>query len=828
MPLEALTSPEAVLAAIAEFDEVGRDQFLAKYGFQPARDIVVLHEGRRYDSKPILAAAHGHQHPEVGPLGPSEFSGGRATIAKLEQLGFGVERLNPPDVDAPAAGPLLAEFLDAYTRAKGEAFGGSHPAAEVLKRAAEALQERLPPSVAQARVKASVGQGNWATVPWIALLDSRETNTTQRGTYPVLLIPEDLRGVYLTLAQGVTQLKRDRGKAAAYDTLSERAQALRPQLAPLRPKGFGDGEDVDLSPSSLGRDYAASVVVSKYFARDGLGTSELDDDFSELCSAYGELLKSGALPVEQTALHEPAVMSVYVGRGAEQNFASGGRRGWWGWRQTHPELAAVQPGDLILFGFGYSGGSPRVDAETWAQNRVQRAVVGRIEQAPFRTDEAVMPDELAGTASYPYKIRFQLLQDLTEIDLNERGGLSPEVADALRLSAVRQGAGIVRPIEGSPLLQPLTQEEAIAQTLVPIDEVAEAFIGAVSGSGLRLDERLVEVFLAAALTKPFLILTGLSGSGKTQLATRLGEWCGSDSKGLRYQVVPVRPDWTGPECLFGFPDALQNRVDDQAVWAVPDTLEFLLRANAEPMKPFVLVLDEMNLAHVERYFADFLSGLESREPVLPDLQLRDGKWLERDGSRKIPLPRNVTVVGTVNIDETTYLFSPKVLDRAFTFEFRVFDSDLDPGVRRPAPSEAATDDILGSLVTYQQHDERQFDHPHPERDALADDLRELHRILSPAGLEFGHRVMYEALRFASMLGGSRGLGRDEVLDAIALTKVLPKIHGSRQRLQPVLEALIAFAEGSPETPEPRLPATVAKARRMLKVLREAQFVSFTE
>jgi 5-methylcytosine-specific restriction protein B len=488
----------------------------------------------------------------------------------------------------------------------------------------------------------------------------------------------------------------------------------------------------------------------------------------------------------------------------------------------------VQPGDLILFGFGYSGGSPRVDAETWAQNRVQRAVVGRIEQVPFRTDEAVMPDELAGTDSYPYKIRFQSLQDLTEIDLNEHGGLSSEVADALRLSAVRQGAGIVRPVEGSPLLQPFTQEETVPQTLVPIDEVAEAFIEAVRGSGLRLGERLIEVFLAAALTKPFLILTGLSGSGKTQLATRLGEWCGSDSKGLRYQVVPVRPDWTGPEYLFGFPDALQNRVDDQAVWAVPDTLEFLLRANAEPTKPFVLVLDEMNLAHVERYFADFLSGLESREPVLPDLHMRGGKWLERDGSRKIPLPRNVTVVGTVNIDETTYLFSPKVLDRAFTFEFRVVDSDLDPGVRRPDPSEAATDDILGSLVTYQQHDEWQFDHPHPERDALADDLRELHRILSPAGLEFGHRVMYEALRFASMLGGSRGLGRDEVLDAIALTKVLPKIHGSRQRLQPVLEALIAFAEGLPETPEPRLPATVAKARRMLKVLQEAQFVSFTE
>jgi MoxR-like ATPase len=829
MPLEALTSREAVLAAMAEFDNVGREEFLAKYGFHPARDILVLQEGRRYDSKPILAAAHGYEHPDLGPLRPSEFSGGRPTITKLENLGFEVERLlDAPVGDGPAAGPLLSEFVDSYARARGETFGGSHPAAEALKRAAEALQQRLPPSVAQARVKSSVGQGNWATVPWIAVLDPRETNTTQRGTYPVLLIPEDLRGVYLTLAQGVTQLKRDRGKAAAYAALSERAQTLRPRLAPLAPRGFGDGNDVDLGPSSLGRDYAASVIVSKYFARDALGTSHLDYDFAELCSAYGQLLDSGALPADPTAVHEPAVMSIYVGRGAEQNFASGGRRGWWGWRQTHAELAAVQPGDLILFGFGYSAGSPRVDAETWAQNRVERAVVGRIEQVPFRTDEAVMPDELAGTASYPYKIRFQLLQDLTNIDLNEHGGLSPEVVDALRLSAVRQGAGIVRPIEGSPLLQLFTQEETVPRPLVPIDEVAEAFIEAVRGSGLRLDERLIEVFLAAALTKPFLILTGLSGSGKTQLATRLGEWCGSDSKGLRYKVVPVRPDWTGPEYLFGFPDALQNRVDDQAVWAVPDTLEFLLRANAEPTKPFVLILDEMNLAHVERYFADFLSGLESRESVLPDLHVRDGKWLERDGSRKIPLPRNVTVVGTVNIDETTYLFSPKVLDRAFTFEFRVAASDLDPEVRRPGPSEAARDDILGSVVAYQQHDDWQFDHPHPERDALADDLRELHRILSPAGLEFGHRVMYEAMRFASMLGAARGLGRDEVLDVIALTKVLPKIHGSRQRLQPVLEALITFAEGSPDAPEPRLAETAAKARRMLRVLQEAQFVSFTE
>jgi MoxR-like ATPase len=828
MPLEALTSRDAVLAAVAEFDEIGREAFLARYGFGPARDIVLVHNGKQYDSKPIVAAAHGHQHPDLGPLRHTEFTGGRPTISKLEQLGFKVERLNASDGEPSPSGDLLREFLESYGAARHEQFGGSHPAAQRLQRVAQVLQERLPPSLSDARVRPSVGQGNWAAVPWIAVLDPRETNTTQRGIYPVVLIPEDLGGVFLTLAQGVTELKRDRGKAAAYAVLSERADAIRPQLAQLADADFGQDGDVDLGPSTLGQDYAASVIVSKFYAREELATSSVDDDFVDLCVAYGHLLESRALEIDTTEVHKPAVMSVYVGQVGEQNFATGGRRGWWGWRQMQPELSTVQPGDLILFGFGYSGGSPRVDADTWERNRIARAAVGRIEQVPFRTDEAIMPDELAGTASYPYKVRFELLHDFADIDLNERGGLSREVAEALRLSALRQGTGIVRPVEGSPLLEPFIGQDKAPRPLVPIDEVTEAFIRSVSESGLRLDDRFVGAFFVAALTKPFLILTGLSGSGKTQLAKRLGEWCGSDADGLRYKVVPVRPDWTGPEYLFGFPDALQERVDGQSVWAVPDTLEFLLRANAEPSRPFVLVLDEMNLAHVERYFADFLSGLESKEPILPDLHIQDGKWVERDSNRRPPLPRNVIVVGTVNIDETTYLFSPKVLDRAFTFEFRVSDSDLDPAIRRPDPTEAGSEPMLESLLAYQQHDDWQFDRPHPQQDELAEDLRELHRILAPAGLEFGHRVMYEALRFASMLGAALDLTRDEALDAIALTKVLPKIHGSRSRLQPVLEKLVAFAEGSSDALEPRLPATAAKAQRMLDVLKDAQFVSFTE
>ena len=101
-------------------------------------------------------------------------------------------------------------------------------------------------------------------------------------------------------------------------------------------------------------------------------------------------------------------------------------------------------------------------------------------------------------------------------------------------------------------------------------------------------------------------------------------------------VVRVRPDWTGPEYLFGYPDALRS-APGKEVWAVPDALDFVLRAAAEPAEPYLLVLDEMNLAHVERYFADFLSGVESRLPVLPVLAHADGEWVAVEGANPVPV-----------------------------------------------------------------------------------------------------------------------------------------------------------------------------------------------
>jgi len=312
---------------------------------------------------------------------------------------------------------------------------------------------------------------------------------------------------------------------------------------------------------------------------------------------------------------------------------------------------------------------------------------------------------------------------------------------------------------------------------------------------------------------------------------KLGEWFGQDEQGRpRYLVVPVRPDWTGPEALFGYEDALRSSASDGSVWSVPEPLELILRASADPTRPYLLILDEMNLAHVERYFADYLSGVESRKPLLPDLELDiDGhSWILRGGSAtKFPLPRNLFVVGTVNVDESTYMFSPKVLDRASTFEFRVSAQMLDADLPRPTSAMPGPAIVQRAFCDLAENDEWHRQNPHPEQGAIAENLRKLHTILSEADLEFGHRTFYESLRFAALYAATGDIDISNVLDLVVMQKLLPKIHGSRRRVELMLTNLLVEASSKGDA-GPTLPLAHAKISRMIDAVKANQYVSFTD
>lgn len=369
--------------------------------------------------------------------------------------------------------------------------------------------------------------------------------------------------------------------------------------------------------------------------------------------------------------------------------------------------------------------------------------------------------------------------------------------------------------------------------------LTDRFARALSASHLHFGDHhdsLARTFLASLLTRRFVILTGLSGSGKTQIALRFGDWLGDD----RSVVVPVRPDWTSSDPLLGYEDGLRAPLEGRRAWVVPEILEFILRASGRPSEPFLLILDEMNLAHVERYFADILSGMESGRPCIPNLRRgSDGEWRAEPSAPRIPLPKNLFFVGTVNVDETTYTFSPKVLDRANTIEFRVRAEDLSDAVspsQSVAPASAPDRDVLLAVATDASH---HLHNPAACAASIAEELRRVHRILANEGFEFGHRVFQEALRFAAICESAGEPDADRILDLVVIQKLLPRVHGARRRVEPLLHLLGHFAAATGEPPTdardileiratPRLVRSFDKIRRMIKLVRANQFVSFAE
>jgi MoxR-like ATPase len=507
--------------------------------------------------------------------------------------------------------------------------------------------------------------------------------------------------------------------------------------------------------------------------------------------------------------------------------------------RTRPDwdaLTRVQPGDLVL---SYS------DSAIRAVCTVREPAV----DAPRPTPE----DEQAWTNDGRQVVAdYRLIEPLIQLEAIPFESRLKEGGPFDRNGSVKQGYFF-------PLSEEFVQTLAerfpelgltaspVTPPRVDLGAVSSDFSEKLTESHLSFGaghDRLVRSFVAAMATKPFVILTGLSGSGKTQLALSLGRWFGVS----RLLVTPVRPDWTGAEALFGYEDALQVTVGGRRPWHVPEPLEFMLRAAKDPGHPYLLVLDEMNLAHVERYFADVLSGMESREDCLPNLERDDeGRWhVAISGPEKITVPRNLFVAGTVNVDETTYMFSPEVLDRANTFEFRVVTDNLLHSARRPVYVKAGEPALVRGFLAIATDDNWHLENPSPVADAVDTQLRALHRLLSDGGFEFGHRVFYEAMRFSSLLAKAGEANADVALDHIILQKVLPRMHGSRRRLEPSLHALGSFCVDlgyeagalnkisktfdptAPPSGAPRLPVSFDKIQRMARTLHANQFASFTD
>jgi MoxR-like ATPase len=343
-------------------------------------------------------------------------------------------------------------------------------------------------------------------------------------------------------------------------------------------------------------------------------------------------------------------------------------------------------------------------------------------------------------------------------------------------------------------------------------------------AGLTIGRDLITRAVVSALTKRFLTLTGLSGSGKTKLAEAIAYWLANEPV-EQVVMVAVGADWTNNEPLLGYADAI---TPGRYCAPAGGILQLLDHAIKTPKLPHFLILDEMNLSQVERYFADFLSAMESSSP---ELALHGQGTLKADGDLDVParqaLPPNVFIIGTVNVDETTYMFSPKVLDRANVIEFRVSPDQMEAFLAVPAAS-VSVKDLAGQGAHYAEAfvSRAKADASLDPADAaqLQQDLLALFKPLSDVGAEFGYRSAKEIARFVAIHRELSGEGWQykEALDAQLMQKLMPKLHGSERKLSGVLGTLKKFAE------DHDLPLTKNKVDRMQKRLKDEGFTSFAE
>ncbi len=467
-------------------------------------------------------------------------------------------------------------------------------------------------------------------------------------------------------------------------------------------------------------------------------------------------------------------------------------------------------------------------------------------------------------------------------------------------------------VESSDLIFPESQDvdtaplHSVRSRSQPLLDMLPAILSDFAAAGLQMDSSLVHRFIASLLTKRFVILTGLSGSGKTKLAQAFAAWItvntsqseawpqvgdeipsdrityfvdAADSISIQfsnsrdantrikvtlpreliqewvdcieetgfsratpardirntvdnttryspqlnsfetnlkaaafafldnkipdilfdqpcYQIVAVGADWTSNEHVLGYPDAL-----NPSRYVRTQTLDLILRAIANPFVPHFLILDEMNLSHVERYFADFLSAIETGEKIHlyeetdPD-SLRDGV------PPSLRIPPNLFTIGTVNIDETTYMFSPKVLDRANTVEFRVSENEIGHFLSNPTgvsiPKLRGKGIKFASPFLAASQSPISASDPHTQA-MLNAELLMLFRVLSAFGFEFGYRSAFEISCFLqrySLL--SNDYSFEEALDAQIYQKFLPRLNGSRARLEPVLLSLAYLCHAARE------------------------------
>ena len=325
---------------------------------------------------------------------------------------------------------------------------------------------------------------------------------------------------------------------------------------------------------------------------------------------------------------------------------------------------------------------------------------------------------------------------------------------------------------------------------------------------------LYRPFITAIKSKPFLLLAGISGTGKSRIVRELARACwdeGSEEykaqKPRNFEMVQVKPNWHDSSELIGY----VSRVSGEPVYVAGDFLKFVAKAWEEQDVPYFLCLDEMNLAPVEQYFAEYLSVVESRkadgkgsvitDPILKKskedwYRVLTGELTDDDDVRNrfledgICIPQNLIVVGTVNMDETTFSFSRKVLDRAMTIEMNEVNLDGGLNTRHERIGKLGAAELIGTAVEgvdiYGAYKD--------VCDTAIDYLKKINEKLEGTPFKIAYRTRNEVLLYVvnnlpynQIEGDDESTYKEEfivarALDEITNMKILSRIEGDESKV----------------------------------------------
>lgn len=360
----------------------------------------------------------------------------------------------------------------------------------------------------------------------------------------------------------------------------------------------------------------------------------------------------------------------------------------------------------------------------------------------------------------------------------------------------------------------------------------------------RIENQDYLPYLTALRTKPFMLLAGISGTGKSRIARQIAKACWTADSEERTKQVPsnfcmiqVKPNWHDSTELLGY----VSRIEGEK-YVAGKFLPFVAKAWENLDVPHILCLDEMNLAPVEQYFAEYLSVIESRklnddgtittDPIITAVAEQwfwdlvqtltsDGALQEQFKKKGITLPPNLFVIGTVNMDETTFSFSRKVLDRAMTIEMN--EVDLEGGLTKEEQNELG--EIGNSIIGLAVEGKDIYEDHKDYCNQVIEYLKSINDKLEDTPFKIAYRTRNEFLLYALNRKAFDAESSLEIaLDEMTSMKILPRIEGDSERVKQPLETLRKLMQDQGWNEEKSI--SLKKIKEMLTKLQQSGYTSY--